>query len=137
MNNVMEELKQLVTKQLEEIVKKGSMSPTELKTATEAVCLIKEIDQVEYMENYEDEGYSRHGWSMDDGANSYMRGRSSVTGRYVSRDNGPYMRGSYDMGRSGHSIKDRIKDKLERMMDDATTEYERQTIMDCINGLRD
>ena len=44
-----------------------------------------------------------------------MRGRSRTTGRYMSRD----------MGRSNHSIKDRMVDSLERMYDEAKTDHER------------
>lgn len=130
MDNVMEELKKLVTKELEKMIEKGTMSPTELKVAMDAVCLLEKIGRVEYMDNYEDEGYSGEDWPM--GRNgSYMRGRSPRTGRYMSRG------GSYDMERSGHSIKDRIIDKLERMMDESSSEYERQTIRNYINDLRD
>lgn len=129
MENVMEELKKLVTKELEKMIEKGTMSPTELKVAMDAVCLIEKIDHVEYMENYEDEGYSGEDWSRGHNS-SYMRGRSPSTGRYMSRG------GSYDMERSGHSIKDRVIDKLERMMDESSSDYERQTIRNYINDLR-
>ena len=39
-------------------------------------------------------------------------------------------------GYSGHSIHDRMIDQLERMMDEAKSENERQTIRDEINHLR-
>ena len=61
--------------------------------------------------------------SMDDG--SYERGRSSVTGRYVSRDG----------GYSGHSIQDRMIDRLERMMSEADSPYEKQVIEKWIHRL--
>lgn len=128
----MEELKKLVTKELEKMVEKGTMSANEVKVAMDAVCLLEKIGRVECMENYEDEGYSGHDWPHRGSYNSYERGRSPRTGRYVSRDDG-----SYDMGRSGHSIRDRVIDKLERMMDEASSDYERQTIRNYITGLRD
>ena len=37
---------------------------------------------------------------------------------------------------SGHSIQDRMVDRLERMIDEAQSEHERQTVKDWINRLR-
>lgn len=45
------------------------------------------------------------------------------TGRYMGR------------GYSGHSINDRIIDRLEHMMDEADSDYERQTIAKYIDKL--
>lgn len=56
---------------------------------------------------------------------SGARGRNATTGRYVSRDN-----------YSGHSINDRMVDALERMMDTANSEFERQQILDKIKMIR-
>lgn len=72
-------------------------------------------------------------WYSD---SSMMRGRDARTGQFTSRDgrmtahdmdtSGRRMRSrmSYDGGYSGHSIDDRIIDKLEQMMDSAQSEYE-------------
>ena len=57
---------------------------------------------------------------------SYDRGRSPVTGRYVSRDS----------GYSGHSINDRMISQLENMYDEAKTEYEREEVRKEIDRLR-
>lgn len=38
-------------------------------------------------------------------------------------------------GMSGHSIKDRMIDRLERMMDEAQTDHERQTVQEWIDRL--
>ena len=57
-----------------------------------------------------------------------------MTGRYVSRD-GRY-NDSYDRGYSGHSIGDRAVDRLEKMMDDAGSEFERETIKRYISMIR-
>lgn len=61
---------------------------------------------------------------------SYARGRDA-RGRYTSRD-----RGSYE-GYSRHTEKERMIEKLEKMMDTASTEKERQAIMQCIDKLDD
>ena len=62
----------------------------------------------------------------DDGM-SYARGRSPVTGRYISRD--PMMHDDMMMDhRSMHSIKDRMIARLEAMYDEAKSEHEREEI---------
>lgn len=123
MSNTMESLRKLVEKELDKIAQKGDMSAAELKVATDAVCLLEKIGRVEYMDDYEEDGASGHYWPR---YNSYDRSY----GRYSGHDN------YYDRGRSGHSIKDRMIDKLEGMMDEAQSDYERQTIMKYIDGMR-
>ena len=44
--------------------------------------------------------------------------------------------GNYDYGYSGHSIHDRAVAKLEQMMPEATTEYERQEISRMIDRIK-
>lgn len=75
--------------------------------------------------------YSRGDWDT----HSMMRGRDAAAERYVSRgedmyNSGRMVRGSfsYDNGRSGHSIDDRVVDQLERMMDSAKSDYERHKL---------
>lgn len=59
---------------------------------------------------------------------SYRRGRSPVTGRYISR--------GHEDGHSGHSIMDRMIASLESMYDEAKTDHEKQTVSEWINRLR-
>lgn len=125
--------------ELSKVVSAGTVSPTEVKTITDAVCLmlkLKEYEEWDEGKDY-DEGYSSR------------RGRSATTGRYMSRDSrgsyrgGSYGRtydarmndGSYENGYSGHSIKDRMIDRLEGMYDEAQTEHERQIVDEWINRL--
>ena len=56
------------------------------------------------------------------------RGRSPVTGRYISR--------GHEEGHSGHSIMDRMVASLESMYDEAKTDHEKQTVSEWINRLR-
>lgn len=136
----METLKDHVLREIEKINAKSDMTPTELKNSMDAVCLLEKIGRIEYMEDYyeddeeEDEGQSGHyayrrgnSYGMMRGGRSYRNGRS---GHY---DDHSYNR---DYGRSGHSIEDRMIDKLQRMVDEADSDYERQTIMDYINKIR-
>ena len=135
--------------ELDQIIASGTINPTEVKTVTDAVRLM--LKTKEYEE-----------WlSGGDTGSSYRRGRSPVTGRYVSRSRGdsygmdymsmrdgsyddPYMRGSYgraynmdmyDRDYSGHSIKDRMVAKLETMVDMAKSDYERQEVMEAIKKI--
>lgn len=63
---------------------------------------------------------------------SYIRGRSPSTCSYVSMAERPRYEGGY----SGHSINDKMIASLEKLMDKAESEYERQQIAYEINDLR-
>lgn len=76
--------------------------------------------------SYRYDGDSYHDGSYHD--SSYRRGRSPVTGRYISR--------GHEDGYSGHSIMDRMVASLESMYDEAKTDHERQTVSEWINRLR-
>lgn len=63
---------------------------------------------------------------------SYRRGRSPSTGRYVSMAERP----KYDGGYSGHSVNDKMIASLEHLIDQTEGDYERKQIMDEIENLR-
>lgn len=150
-DKTLEHLKETLEDEIKKIVKKGDITPAELESVQNAVCTIDMINKM----GGQDEmsyGYSERNMSYDampsygrydirgsygdrmyhddyrDGGSSYRRGRSPVTGRYISR-------GSYD-GYSGHSIMDRMVAKLESMYDEAQTDHERQVVEQWINRLR-
>lgn len=160
--HVFTSLEELVSDELKALVKKGDLSPAELERAEKAVCLMEKLVKLREGDNADD-GYStrrsyrgnsmnsyamnnysmnnyRDGHSMDsymmEYPESYARGRDPNTGRYVSRDYGYSGRRYYDRGYSGHSIGDRAIDCLERMMDEAGSEYERNTIKRYIEMIR-
>lgn len=183
---VLEDLKETVLRDLKPVADKNSLTPTEVSVAKDAVCLLKEINEVlgggmnpmmtsegrhsyGYYDPHMYEGYSygHHDW-MDPYEQSMMRGRDARTGRFMSRDgmdtsgrrytfsydsdgySGCYSYGDHtnpgrsyernrDMGRSGHSIDDRVVDMLERMMDSAASEYERRKLnsyIRVVDGMR-
>lgn len=90
--------------------------------------------------------------------NSFARGRSPFTGRFVSRDGVPMgtstphmsnlsynrdysnsmdnMSRRYDGGYSGHSVNDRMIASLEKEYDNANSEYEKDQIRKEIEHLR-
>lgn len=139
-------LERELIKELDRINNSGTLNPQDVKTVTDAVCLMLKVNELEEWENGGE-------YSYDNGGYSTRRGRSATTGRYVSRDRGPMMpyqnesysnesylprrsyRGSYDQGYSGHSIKDRMISALEGMYDEAKTEHERQMVDEWINRL--
>ena len=163
--HVLDELSDLLEEQVEKIVKKGDISPTELENVYKAVKTMNNIETIYAMKDYgqsNDGSYNSYGnsnrgsyrGSYDGGAsnrgsyNSYdgRRGRDGDSdGRYSEessyRRGGRYSREGYardGMSRDGYSRADEKKQmisKLERMMDSANSEVERQTIMDCINKL--
>lgn len=126
--------------ELENVTKVGTVTPEKLKVIDNAVEVMLKLKEYEQWLNEGNDGYS-----YNDGY-SNRRGRSATTGRYVSRDYAPrsyndgsysgrrsygypgepYMRGSYDPGYSGHSMKDRLIADLESKYDQAQSEHERQ-----------
>ena len=154
MNKILEKINDAIEEAIKPIVNKGaSMTPAELEILTKAVCTIEKIKQIEDADNYSDYSHNSYNGgnsynSYDEGnsnaGNSYRRGRSATTGRYVSRDSAPYVSGyssrrfydgEHHNGYSGHSIKDRMIAQLEKMYDEAQTEHERQTVNDWIRRL--
>lgn len=126
------------------ITRKDNMTPAELEHLSKTICTIERIKNIQREEGGEE--YSE---------NSYRRGRSRTTGRYMSRDGGNSNRGYYEggsnnssrnydgnssryydsSGYSGHSMRDRAIAKLEEMYDEAKTEHERQFVDGLIDML--
>lgn len=126
--NVLENLEESVTRELRTLNQKPTLSPTEIKAATDAMCLLLKIKM--YREGGSEldmDGNSFRTWGGTNGWNSMnSMTRSPVTGRYVSRD----------MGYSSHSINDKMIAKLETAYDDAQSQYEREEIRKEIDRLR-
>ncbi len=111
--------------QLEDIVKKGDITMSELDSVYKAVKTLYYIKTIEAMENYGDDGYSRDGSSygrysrgMDYGYSN--RGRDSM-GRY-SRD--------------GEREHNGVMKELGDMMSRAGSDIERQTIAKLMDRLQ-
>lgn len=131
-------LYELLEKEITRIADKGDMTPAELENASKAVCLMEKIEKMTSMDGHSEMDYPGYSYEGSYG-HSYMndmrsgrRGRSPVTGRYVSRD-GRSMKS--EEGRSGHSIKDRMISRLEHMMDETNSDYERDEISSYIRKL--
>lgn len=106
----------------------------------------------------EKRSYGDHSNGYYPGGESFARGRDAMTGRYVSRRNYPlYYDGYVAYGddasgrsqagnrmsygdtehRSMHSINDQMIQKLEMLMDQAGSEYERQKVRDIIHKIEE
>ena len=128
MDDVLMKLEALVNKELNKIVVKGDITPTELDLATKAACLLEKLKMLEGFDS--EESYSRRSYydNRDYSNNMPSLRRTRSYGYYGD----PY----YDQGYSSHSVRDRMIATLEStMMDKATSESEKRTIEKMIQRL--
>ncbi len=114
MEEMVSKIKDMAKDEFRDIINKGHMTPMDVDMSTKLLCLIEKA------ENYlDDEGYSKR---------SYMNPHESYRMRSYKYDDRKY---------SGHDIKDRMIDSLERMMVDAKTDHEKEIVnkwIDRISG---
>ena len=123
----MHELKEKLCEELEEIARKPEMSAGDLEAAHKLTDTIHNIDKIEMLE--EDDGYSRAGnWEAD------MRGTYARGSSYRGRKRDSMGRYSRDGRYSRHASPD-MMDKLQTMMDNASTERERDAIRRLMNEM--
>lgn len=120
---VMEELKRMICTELEDIAKKGEMSPGDLE-AVYKLMVAKEkllrINELEEKLGYSEDGRMRH-YSRDgepDGGSSY--GRHYVRGHYSRDRDGRYSR---DEGRT------RLADQIRDMVDNSDLSQSQKTAL--------
>ena len=111
----LEDLREMLCDELDEIAKKQEMSAGDLETIHKLTDTIKNIDKIIIMD--EDGGYSRAGdWEME--GRDYSERRRDSMGRY-SRD----------------GAKEHMMTQLEEMERNASNDKERDAIRRCINQL--
>lgn len=129
-----EELKEMLKKELKDIIKQGELSAGSLDIIDKLTHSLKSLETIIAMEGYSKDSYGY------DSYNSYARrGRDGDSdGRYSEYSYGSYDRGSYDNSYrySRDGAKNAMVKKLEHMMNDSVSENERLAIMDCINKIR-
>lgn len=119
----------LVKREIDKEVAKGSLTPDSIRTIGYAIDVVKDIKTIEAMEEYGDDGYSGHypdkGWRVmphyaydEMPERSYARRRDSM---------GRYSRDDYDSSYRGYSRDEKI-DHLQRMMDESKDPDEKETI---------
>ena len=122
-----ENLRDMLEQEVTEIERKGSLDAQSLDHLYKLMATLKNTDKCLERE----EGGSSYGRSYN------MRG--SYMPDMMSRDNfrdSSYRGGSYD-GRSydRENARQKMIDRLNMLMDEATNENERQAIMDCMNKI--
>ena len=132
---VYEDLKKMVEDEITNITKKGDLDDKCLEWLDKLVDIAKDVDTIFAMHDYieDDGGYSNRAYypryyndDMPMHGNSY-RNRDSM---------GRYSRNSYNNYRgNGYSREGNMRDRLEQMMSEATTQQERDAINDALNRL--
>ena len=113
MNNmeILDDLKDMLCHELDKIVEKKDINPTELEVAYKAVDIIKDITTIEAMEEADFSDYS-----YDDGY-AYRRNRDDM-GRYSRRGRRSYdgeKMMHMDRGYSGTETKEQMMHEIEEM----------------------
>lgn len=142
------ELKDMLKKELDDIVKKGELSAGSLDTIDKLLNSIKNACKITMYEEYKEDGYSYADSDMDMSNYSYARGRGSNArrdsmGRYSSEGGYSNARGNRDgrggYSRRGYSYDDGDKQEkvemLREMMQEAGTEEERRTLQKIIRRM--
>lgn len=126
----MDELREMLCKELDEISRKGELGAGDLDIVHKLTDTIKNIDKIEMLE---DDGYSRDGAWEADMRDTYGRGNS-----YTSRRGTHYVKGHYSRrGTDGYSRTDSIeafRDRAREMMRNASGE-EREVLQRCVDAL--
>lgn len=155
MEETYKSLKEMLEEEIKKIVKKGTIASNDLQCLESATEILKNTEKLMHNGEYS-EGVRYHvpEYSYAYAPYIYAQNRSPVTGRYISGNHEMYddmsygnNNSSYGNGNnqnmatmnnrySGHSIKDRMVARLEPMYDEASSEYERQLIMNTINRIQ-
>lgn len=142
------ELKDMLKKELDQIVKKGELSAGSLETIDKLLNSIKNACKITMYEEYKEDGYSYADSDMDMSNYSYARGRGSNArrdsmGRYSSEGGYSNARGGRDgrggYSRRGYSYDDGDKQEkvemLREMMQEAGSDEERRTLQKLIRRM--
>jgi len=132
----LDNLKSVLEREIDKVTAKGEITPTEIKAVGDAVDILKDIETICAMKEYgqEDDMYSmeNRGYSTRRMTRYPDVYRDSYDGSYNGYDDMSYNRGR---NYSRHSEKEEMIEKLERMMNNATSEKERRDLMECIQKL--
>lgn len=130
----LDNLKNMLCDEVRKINAQGELNPTTLEVADTVVDIIKDIYEI--YEKEEKMGYNEEGSYRNNYGGSYNRMDSSYN--HYDNNYGSYNRNrnnGYDNGYSRHTATDQMINKLEMMMQDATSK-DKATIQRCIEELR-
>ena len=134
---VYDDLKDMVEREIENIVKKDELDEKCLGWLDKLVDIAKDIDTIYAMHDYgnEDGGYSNRMYYphyYNDGEMMPMTHGNS----YMNRDSmGRYSRNSYAYRGNGYSREGNMRERLEQMMNEATTQQERDAINSALDRM--
>lgn len=150
-----ENLRDMLEREVQEIQKDGNLDTQKLDTLYKLMSAMKHTNQCIEEESMEGASYDGRGmrygmsnnysrmmpYSMD--SMSYARRDGDGDGRYNEsrdnfRDSSNRGRRSYEnsYGYSRDNSKRKMVQKLETLMDDTMSEYDRNAIMDCIDKIK-
>lgn len=121
---ILKDVKELLVDEIKDIYAKGNMTPTDLEMINKAVETIKDIEEICAMGDSYDDGYS--------GCYS-RRYYGNYSNDYSGRRGGRYS--NYDRRYSREGANTHMIEKLEDIMDQASTSQEREIIKSCIDRL--
>lgn len=136
--------KEMLHKELEEIVKKGELSAGSLETIDKLLNSIKNACKIIMYEEYSEDGYSYADGDRDMSEYSYARGRGSNArrdsmGRYSSEGGYSNARGRRMYSRRGYSYGDGDKEEkvemLREMMQEVNSDEERRALQKIIRKM--
>lgn len=127
-----ETIKEMLCDEVEEIGRKGELNAGDLDTLHKLTDTIKNIDKISMLE--EDGEYSHAGEWDANMRGSYGRGSYGNGDSYTYRNNMRYSGRRRD-SRGRYSRAGDMVDQLREMMNDATTDREREAIRMAINTL--
>lgn len=143
------DVKEMLKKELDEIVKKGELSAGSLETIDKLLNSIKNSCKIIMYEEYSEDGYSYADSDADMSNYSYARGRGrnasrdsmgrySSDGGYSNARGGRDGRGGYSR-RGGYSYDDGDKEEkvemLREMMNEVKTDEERRALQKIIRRM--
>jgi len=128
------EVKDMLKKELDGIVKKGELSAGSLETIDKLLNSIKNACKITMYEEYKEDGYSYADSDMNMSTYAYARGRGrnarrDSMGRYSS-DGGYSRRGGYSYADNNEKI-----DMLREMMQEVSTDEERRALQKIIRKM--
>ena len=132
--NTYYDAKEMLKKELDNIVSAGELTAGSLETIDKLLHAIKNACKVIMYEEYADQGYSYADSDADMTDYSYARGR----GRNAKRDSmGRYSTGGHYARRGGYSYADKDEkiEMLRGMMNEVSTEDERRALQKIIRKM--
>ena len=142
----LDDLKQVIHKDLRVIVNKGTIAPGDVQPLYHMICMLHKMNEIEQSNEQEPNGYSGKRYVIDtrpdhmysfakdnygDGYSNerYSNERRRSSGSMRMKDSTYYDTNGY----SGHSIHDKIINKLESLLPETTKEFERNVINVYVN----